>query len=99
MNVVEKVAGDIVLKRPPYFVLVNCYSLFVVDNFVVNGGLKRCLLDVFCVETSIEDVELTQHIQNLDVCDRDHSHKKLVLFDCDGYVESLNFCTKSSCIS
>ncbi|KAK5839654.1 hypothetical protein PVK06_008476 [Gossypium arboreum] len=70
LNVVEKVTGDIVFKRPAYFALVNCHFLFVVDNFVLSGGMKSCLLDVFCIEKSVDAVRLIQLVQTLDVTPR-----------------------------
>ncbi|PPD73357.1 hypothetical protein GOBAR_DD29717 [Gossypium barbadense] len=90
---------DIAFKRPLYFALVNCYSLLVDDNFVVNDGMKNCLLDMLCVEKFVDDVELIQHMQNLDVCAMGYSHAKLDLFDYDGFVEPSNSCAKSSCLS
>ncbi|XP_040960007.1 uncharacterized protein [Gossypium hirsutum] len=96
LNVVEKISGDIVFKRPRYFALANFLSLFVVDNFILSGGMKSCLLKVIYVEKSVNDIGLIQPVQTLDVRDSNHSHKKLDLIYYDGYVKSLHLSMKFS---
>ncbi|KAK5839722.1 hypothetical protein PVK06_008554 [Gossypium arboreum] len=68
-------------------------------DFVVNGGMKSCLLGVLCIEKSVVDVGLIQHMQTLDVCVKGYSHSKLDLFDYDGFMERISSFATFSCIS
>lgn len=43
-NVVDKSVGDLILKRSPYNVLINCHSLIVIDYFVSDSVLFFFLL-------------------------------------------------------
>ncbi|KAK5794590.1 hypothetical protein PVK06_035829 [Gossypium arboreum] len=83
LNVVEKIAEDLVCERTPHLDLIN-YHFLIVNDFSLTSGMKSFSHDLYCVGKSVGEVRLTRRPQNLIMFDKEFSYETLSLFDCDG---------------
>ncbi|KAK5819541.1 hypothetical protein PVK06_024548 [Gossypium arboreum] len=82
LNAIEINVDELVFKRSPQYVLVNCRSSIIVNDFVSTNSMKIFPYDKFVVGNSVEDFRLNLHEQSVIVCHKDYSHTKFDLNYC-----------------
>lgn len=95
LKVVDKSSDDLVSKSFSYLSLVNCYSLFEVDKFVLSESLRNCFHDVICDEKPIDIVQIVRQTPNMIICANGFSLKVFSLFDYVDHVQQFLRCVKS----